>query len=521
MSNLLARRLSTDAVAYGAVGSRPLDRLSIQLCLMLMAAFLIRVWQFGNPVIHVDEQFYLLVGDRMLQGALPYVDIWDRKPVGLFLIYAAIRTLGGEGIYQYQIVATLFAGVTAFLIARIALRISSGLGAASAGIVYLCWLMIFGGDGGQSPVFYNAFVAGGALLTLRLVTTPSLSIGRLANSGALIMLLVGLAMQVKYPALFEGIFFGIALMWTAWRVFHRPLVVTSLAALWVTVALVPTALAWAYYASLGHSEIFIFSNFLSIFNRPPSAAGDLISRLSEMVVFSIPLWLCAIAGIWGRFDAGALLPAEGAKTFLVSWLAAAVIGLLIPGTYYGHYYLPVLVPLSVLIAPLAGAPGTGINLFTINRRQITTPFIGVLAIMGLIAAKIQINEDIWHRGDGSQIDRIAKVIEPRLKDCPFVFDFEPILYLMTNSCFNSRFVFPPHLASYWETNAGGVNTLAEVQRILARKPSIIVSTAEIEHTPNPATWRLVQSELERHYRPIYSEKIGDRTRVVYERSGRH
>jgi len=26
-------------------------------------------------VIHVDEQWYLLVGDRMLGGAVPYLDI--------------------------------------------------------------------------------------------------------------------------------------------------------------------------------------------------------------------------------------------------------------------------------------------------------------------------------------------------------------------------------------------------------------------------------------------------------------
>ena len=64
---------------------------------------------FGNPVIgsdEGDEQFYLLVGDRMLHGLLPYVDVWDRKPVGLFLVYAAIRLLGGEGIWQYQLAAT-------------------------------------------------------------------------------------------------------------------------------------------------------------------------------------------------------------------------------------------------------------------------------------------------------------------------------------------------------------------------------------------------------------------------------
>ena len=61
---------------------------------LLAFAFLVRAQTFGNPVLGFDEQFYLLVGDRMLHGAIPYVDIFDRKPIGLFLIYDAIRELG-------------------------------------------------------------------------------------------------------------------------------------------------------------------------------------------------------------------------------------------------------------------------------------------------------------------------------------------------------------------------------------------------------------------------------------------
>ena len=38
---------------------------------LLLVALALRAWDFGNPVIHVDEQYYLLVGDRMLHGALP------------------------------------------------------------------------------------------------------------------------------------------------------------------------------------------------------------------------------------------------------------------------------------------------------------------------------------------------------------------------------------------------------------------------------------------------------------------
>src|SRR3546814_7596042 len=68
--------------------------------LFLMAALItvaVRAVGIGDIVAHGDEQFYLLIGDRMLNwGATPYVDIWDRKPVGLFLLYSGIRLLGGR-----------------------------------------------------------------------------------------------------------------------------------------------------------------------------------------------------------------------------------------------------------------------------------------------------------------------------------------------------------------------------------------------------------------------------------------
>src|SRR3546814_4921596 len=89
--------------------------------LFLMAALItvaVRAVGIGDIVAHGDEQFYLLIGDRMLNwGATPYVDIWDRKPVGLFLLYSGIRLLGGDGIVQYQIVALLAVVVTSGIMA--------------------------------------------------------------------------------------------------------------------------------------------------------------------------------------------------------------------------------------------------------------------------------------------------------------------------------------------------------------------------------------------------------------------
>ena len=156
--------MATAALIDRSTVNAPVRLPRIGIALFFMAvAIAIRARDFGNPVIHVDEQYYLLVGDRMVHGAIPYLDIWDRKPVGLFLLYAAMRLLPGDGVIAYQLVASLFATATAYLVWRAALRTgASRTGALAAGAAYLIWLELLGGRGGQSPVFYNLFVAGAA-----------------------------------------------------------------------------------------------------------------------------------------------------------------------------------------------------------------------------------------------------------------------------------------------------------------------------------------------------------------------
>jgi hypothetical protein len=176
----------------------------------MLAALLIRGITFGYPMLHIDEQFYLLVGDRMLHGAVPYVDIWDRKPVGLFILYAAIRLLGGLGVVQYQVVAMLFAAATALAIYRMARMIARPWGAFWAGVAYLLCLSGYQCYGGQAPVFFNLPMALAGLMLCRMASQGARA--RLVRGGLGVMALVGIALQIKYTALFEGITFGLVLM---------------------------------------------------------------------------------------------------------------------------------------------------------------------------------------------------------------------------------------------------------------------------------------------------------------------
>ncbi|SUK11932.1 Uncharacterised protein [Sphingomonas paucimobilis] len=217
------------------------------LLLLTLVALVARARTFGNPVIGFDEQFYLLVGDRMLHGALPYVDIFDRKPIGLFLLYAGARALGGDGFLAYKLVATGFVIATAYGVHRVARRFASPIGAVVAAILYILWLNLMEGEGGQSPVFYNVLMLVAAGAVLRAVQER----GGLCVQGAVAMAAIGIALQIKYSVLPEGVAFGCILLWHGWRTRVPMARLAGVALGWIALALLPTLVAYGVYAAMG------------------------------------------------------------------------------------------------------------------------------------------------------------------------------------------------------------------------------------------------------------------------------
>ncbi|MBP0491230.1 hypothetical protein [Roseomonas indoligenes] len=472
---------------------------------LLALALLARGFFFGNPVIEGDEQFYLLVGDRLLGGALPYRDIWDRKPVGLFLIYAAIRALGGEGIVQYQLVATLFAAATAFLVFRIGAELASRRGGLLAGAAYLLWLGAFGGEGGQAPVFYNLPVAAAAWIALRAGARPGTP-ARLLGLGAASMLATGLALQVKYTAVFEGAFLGLALLWAGWRARAGWTFLLLATLAWVACALLPTATALAAYAAMGEAHAFVFANFLSIFQRNTAVLGSSLPRLAAMAGLLLPLGLLAVLGLRQGWAEASEPSQRRALGFVAGWCVAAVLGVLLFGTYYNHYALPLLLPLSIAASPLLGRK---------SARIWKVPAAPALLALGAIATAVPAVLHLRSRGNGTEVRALASAVRPGAT--LYVFDGESILYLLTRSPLPSPFVFPTHLNDQREASGIGVDPVAELRRILAARPDYIVTTDSTRARINPVSENLLAQDLAATYRPVRSVRIGNRNRVLYER----
>ena len=474
------------------------------LVLLVVATFLVRARYFGNPLIDADEQFYLLTGDRMLHGAIPYTDIWDRKPVGLFVLYAAIRLLGGDGVIEYQIVAACFAAATAVLIATIARRITTPGAALVAALSYAPALALSGGQGGQTPVFYNLLVTAAAALVLGRFAprgdarTTGLS---LRWFGAGVMLLIGVAIQIKYNAVFEGVYFGLVLLALAWRADPRPGALLLDGLVWIAAALAPTVLAYLVYIAIGQRDAFEYA-IRSIFSRAGVGPRETLHNLGHDAGRLAP-YLVAILlaeGIMRRHASWRDRPGgAAAHLFLAGWAGAAAAGFLIFGTYFNHYVLPLIAPLAIIAAPA----------FAIRRRRIgaisATLLLVTLAVWFLIYARKTDAE----KGTAPHAYEVAARIRPMLKGgCLFIFYGEPIYYQLTNSCLLTRWPFPYHLSLAREAAALGVDPAAELRRILAQKPPVVLNDVTDDPEVNRAIERILRAELNRDYRLVYSYTLG-------------
>lgn len=431
-----------------------LERPAAQFGLMLLVGLVTRASVFGDLSYFSDELFYFLAGQRMHAdgihgGLLPYVDVWDRKGPALFLTYYLIAGIS-RSVWAYQIAAWLFASATAYVIARIALRFTGVQGALAAGSVYLLSLALFGGAGGQSPVFYNLWMALAALLVLRGAWREMLAA----------MALAGLAIAYKQSAVPEALFLGLAALWrlrqdgaTGAELIRRGLLLGIAGAL-------PFALFALFYAAAGHFDAFWQAMVTSNLRKAYNPVGDHWVRIGALAKLSSPLLLGAIAGL-------ALAERRTPRAFIGGWIAAALLGFVLVPNFYEHYLLPVLVPLSVASAALFNRGAVGLG-----AAAAATLVFAANSPMFAFAKRAEARAAM----EGIAADIRARNPRPRL----FVYEGPVWLYAMLDSYPPSPLLNNFHLYFPPEEGVSQFDAAAEVQRNLAWQPDVIVTYSNWE-----------------------------------------
>lgn len=441
---------------------------------LALAALALKASTFGDPDRQIDEGFYWLVGQRLHQGVLPYVDVWDRKPLGLFLVYGALATLGGS-VWIYQVAACLAAAATALVVVRLVERLGGNRpGGLAAGLAYLFTLLPFGGDSGQAPDFYNPLVAGAALLVAG--QGAALARGRVGAGAWAAMGLCGLAISIKQTAAFESAFLGLWLVAALSRAGMGRARVVGHTLGWIVLGLLPMLAIAAFYAAISHFPEFWHAMVGS--NLAKARVGGEGARAIGIALRVAVLAALAVAGLAGA--------RQGARLFLIWWLAAALAGFLVVPNVYGHYLLPLLVPLSV---------AAGLGLSSSGHRWLWATLAACWALT-------------WEPPAPYRVSQHSRVVMAEMADFVrahdpggglLVFDGPPLLYAESGRRLLTPLAFPNHLNHAIEADVSHYSTQAELARVLAARPGVIAMAASPRNLPpNRESYRQIEYYLAGH-----------------------
>lgn len=452
---------------------------------ILLAAVLIRAPVAGDLNYHIDEGFYLLVGERMRDGLLPYVDIWDRKPFGLFLLYWLIAMLGKGSMVAVHLAAGISAVATAMLIAAIARRWVPPLPAALAAIAYLAGLEALAGGGGQSPVFYNLPIAAMAALTLKAGDAGDLV--RFRKLAVAAVLCGGAALTIKQTCLPECLFFGATLAIHARRLAPSVAVGVREVALLACLGALPSFACLGFFAVIGYGGDYLFATLLSSFGRAPMAGTERLALTLYLAPRILPLLVMALAGV-------ILLLRDPTRPLgagvLAGWIAAGIAGFLMVPNFYDHYALPLLPSLCVGAASLFARRPLG-PVYALLMIGISLVFAGWPALPRTRASNAAMQaatRTIMAHGGGTSL---------------YVFDGPVHLYTLTGAPLPTRWAFPEHLSTAEERDGTGADAVAELARILQTRPAVIVAAdTPGARSPNAPAWRILGATLERDYAPL-------------------
>jgi hypothetical protein len=419
-------------------------------------ALALRIATFGDPNLYVDDAFYALVGQRMHEGALPYVDVWDRKPLGLFLIYAGIAGISASA-WAYQIAAWLFAAATGVVAGRIVEALTgSRAGGLRAGLAYVLLLGPIDGYGAQSPVFYSLFVALAALLVVR--QQPGQAASRRDFAA---MLLCGLALTIKQTTLFEGAFLGCWILFRLHQSGARPARLIRDGALLALTGALPTLLIAAGYAASGHWDAWWNAMVTSNLAKASLPAEAIRSQAASILVRTAPIWVLAAIG---------LATAARNRAFVTGWIVFALLGFLSVPNFFVHYALPLMLPLSVAAGVVFARTDHG--------------RIAFLVTMALCLFWWHPTNRDHARKSIASTDALAAAVRAHAGDRDlFVYDGPPALYDLTGKRFLSPLVFPDHLNHANELNVAGIDTNAEIARVLALRPGAVVLSPRPRNQP--------------------------------------
>jgi 4-amino-4-deoxy-L-arabinose transferase-like glycosyltransferase len=458
------------------------------LLLPLLVAGL-RWASFLPSVIDWDESLYILQAREWLRGNWPLSGVWDMHPVGAPAAIAGAFLIGGESLQTVRFLGAFCVAATGYALIMLT-RVMGGprsLGYAAA-LLYAAHSLLLGGLASNTEIIFAPLV----VFALAIALMDGRPWPRLIAMGVLI----GVALIIKPVVTPEGCLIFALFAWPALRA-RQGWVLLRFAAAYAALCLAPTLLVAGIYALRGEFGIWWASTILA----PLQYASGRIP--TEQMLWRITLAALALRWLLALALAALLFswrePTLRRLTLLgTAWLVAGTLAVAGPGFFFPHYFLISIPPLALLAATGAYA----FTRFAAGHRGRLLLGVMVVAICADIVAT-----DLSPRlsrgfamGSPDTPRRMAAMMNDELQpgDTIFVPNYQPVVYFLTHANLPTRFPFPVHLTGSF-ANLAGVDTDAEVKRILDSRPRFIVLDRSEWFAMRPSAMSMLTEALDEGY----------------------
>jgi 4-amino-4-deoxy-L-arabinose transferase-like glycosyltransferase len=438
---------------------------------------LIWVLLFQAPLyswINGDDGTYAVMARSIVSGHAPYIEVWDNKPIGTYVVFAIAESLFGFHLVAFKAlytIAILLTSATMFLFGRDILRSSR------AGLLAAILYPAFTGNNDNTEIFILLSLVLGFYqfcLSLSAARERQPYFGRFLVSA----FALGLALQFKYSAILEVGAVSIAGWIFMWRYLGiRPEKIAGLALLQGFAILTPTLIAAGAYAASGHLSVFLDANFLAPFHYVSQAAHitSLSSILHSAYCF-VPLLGMAAAGtlivgwrVWPRADDLQRL----GLFVLVAWALGAAVSINLSSRYYQHYFLLIVPPLALL----AGFSIAQIHVLGARPARRYWAAFGLSASILVLPIVHYVQESRWIAANATapaEYRRLTQAIRSGIVagDTIYVVNDNPMIYVLSGAGVPTRFAWPWHILR--DDFGSAVDWKTEIASIFARAPRYIV-----------------------------------------------
>ena len=343
----------------------------VVLVILALALITARVRTYHEPP-EWDIGTYLAIGRELLEGKRLYADAWDVKPPAIFVSFATVQFVSGDGalpVYLLSVITAIATLVGIYFTAQTPRGRSAGVLAAIFWVA-MCYAPWTGGTLPNTEVFINAAVAGAVALWLR---------GPLAELSwercIAIALLFALASLYKQVAILIFVCISIADLLSDPRA-RRPSHVKKLTAMLAIIVMVWCAV-FAYFTLTGRGWLA----WQTLVVTPRAYSGGFLHNMAvsvlpqrifpSLLAFALPALALTIIGL--------LAAAQRPRLMLIGLIIGTHLAVAAPGQFFPHYYQLWFVPLSI-----GAGWGAAALIGRLHRKSIGCVVIA-LALLAMIA----------------------------------------------------------------------------------------------------------------------------------------